>query len=86
MDEFFFAGIVVKKYSLQNKNRLNSFQRIKKSYQKIMSTKKFVLKPWKTSLALDQTQAVDLWLKLRSAIERIYNQEVSQLLFEELYR
>jgi hypothetical protein len=48
--------------------------------------KKFVLKPWKTAQSLDKTQAVELWLKLRSAIERIYNQEVSQLLFEELYR
>jgi len=48
--------------------------------------KKFVLKPWKTAQSLDKPQAVELWLKLRSAIERIYNQEVSQLLFEELYR
>jgi len=50
------------------------------------AAKKFVLKPWKATQALDQRQALDLWLKLRAAIERIHNREVSQLLFEELYR
>ncbi len=51
-----------------------------------LPTKKFVLKPYKTSLVLDQHQAVELWLKLQQAIGRIHNQEASQLSFEELYR
>lgn len=48
--------------------------------------KPFVLKPWKAAATLDQQQAVDLWLKLRGAIDRIHRREVSELSFEELYR
>jgi hypothetical protein len=49
-------------------------------------TKKFVLKPYKTAVVVDQHQAVEMWLKLQQAIGRIYSQEASQLSFEELYR
>ena len=49
-------------------------------------TKKFVLKPYKPALILDQAKAVELWLKLQNAIGRIHSQEASQLSFEELYR
>lgn len=52
----------------------------------LSNTRKFVLKPYKPALVLDQPQAVELWLKLQNAIGRIYSQEASQLSFEELYR
>jgi hypothetical protein len=51
-----------------------------------LPTRKFVLKPYKPSQTLDQHPAVELWLKLQSAIGRIHSQEASQLSFEELYR
>lgn len=51
-----------------------------------LPTKKFMLKPYKTNIALDQHGAVELWLKLQGAILKIYEQQASQLSFEELYR
>ncbi len=48
--------------------------------------KKFVLKPFKPAASLDQAGAVEVWVSLRQAIDKIHSQELSQLSFEELYR
>lgn len=48
--------------------------------------KKFVLRPYKQVSTLDQAGAVEVWVSLRRAIDKIHSQELSQLSFEELYR
>eukprot|EP00501_MAST-03F_sp_TOSAG23-6_P002131 GSMAST32.ASY1.ANO1.2228.1 assembled CDS len=48
--------------------------------------KKFVIKPFRPNVQMDDKQATKIWNALRSAIQEIHNKNASSLSFEELYR
>ena len=51
-----------------------------------MSRNNFSIQSFRQQPRIDHAGAVVLWNTLRSAIDEIYNQNASQLLYEELYR
>ena len=50
------------------------------------SSKKFVIKNFKSAVTMDNVQAKKVWESLQLAIHEIYNKNASTLSFEELYR
>jgi cullin 3 len=48
--------------------------------------KKFVVKPLRNNMGMDQNKAKETWQALRSAIKEIHEHNASLLSFEELYR